>query len=146
MTDHAEPPKSILPAPPEDGIGERIRERRKELDLSVEELAALTALYNYESEEGVSAPTIYRYESKGSKPGARELRLLCEALNVSPSVLLIGEEWSREQEADTKIAAMLRGLIAEVSDKGVRIGQKSNQGRNDDHFIKLTEVKERRNS
>jgi len=146
MTDSEKPMITIGSdaPPPEEGIGDRIRERRKELDLSVEELASLTTMCSSGSEEGISAPTLYRYESKGSKPGARELRLLCEALNVSPSILLLGKEWDLEQESDAKIASILRSLVAEISHGGVRIAGKSNQGRSEWHHFKLTEVKKAR--
>lgn len=41
---------------------------------------------------GISREAIKGYESGRNKPGARELKLLCEALQVSPNVLLFGTE------------------------------------------------------
>lgn len=102
--------------PPEAGIGERIKEKRKSFDLSVEELAALTAEYDIEragqSEGGVSVPTIYRYEKGDRLPGAREIRLLCQALRVSPNWLVLGDAIEREVKADTEIATVVRELYS----------------------------------
>lgn len=41
---------------------------------------------------GISREAIKGYESGRNKPGARELKLLCEALHVSPNMLLFGTE------------------------------------------------------
>lgn len=41
---------------------------------------------------GISRPVLFGYEAGRTKPGARELRLLSEALGVSPNRLLFGTE------------------------------------------------------
>jgi transcriptional regulator with XRE-family HTH domain len=41
---------------------------------------------------GISREAIKGYESGRNKPGAREIKLLCESLNVTPNVLLFGSE------------------------------------------------------
>lgn len=41
---------------------------------------------------GISRPVLFGYEAGRTKPGARELRLLSEALSVSPNRLLFGTE------------------------------------------------------
>lgn len=126
---------------PEDGIGERIKERRKELDLSVEELSALTARYDYEMAKGVSPASIYRYEKvgeDGSLPGARELRLLCDALNVPPNWLLIGGEWDKGGEEAARLVGVLRDILKSVIEP-----QQQGDGtwRGLEHASKLFDVK-----
>lgn len=133
------------PTPPEDSIGERIRQKRKELDFTVEQLAELTALYDYEVEDadkkGISSPTLYRYESNGSKPSAREMRILCEALNVSPNWLLLGEEWSQTIEQDSRVANTLRSLL-DLVDHSQSMPDR-NTSRTEMHSIKVSEIKRR---
>jgi len=143
MSDDNQPQQSN-PIAPEEGISSRIKARRKELDLTVEGLSALTAKYDYQGEGGVSPASIYRYEKggdKGSLPGARELRLLSYALDVSPSVLLLGEEWSKQAEADAQLANAFRGLL-KLSEYDEVTG-KVDGSRRLEHSIKLVEVKER---
>lgn len=41
---------------------------------------------------GISRPVLFGYEAGRTKPGAKELRLLSEALSVSPNRLLFGTE------------------------------------------------------
>ena len=41
---------------------------------------------------GISRPVLFGYEAGRTKPGAKELRLLSEALGVSPNRLLFGTE------------------------------------------------------
>lgn len=74
--------------PPETAIGQRIAYCRGQLDnLSVEALARYT---KYFDAEGVSRNSILRYESGETLPGARELRILCEALWVPLDWLFYG--------------------------------------------------------
>lgn len=146
MADSAETPRTGA-VWPEDGIAERIKKVRKELDLSVEELSALTARFDIEpgrpeAERGISVPTLYRYEANGSKPGARELRILCYALDKSPNWLLLGEEWDREQEVDSRIAGLVRDLLTASSEP--RILLRGNQGRREMHILQLSDIKARR--
>ena len=80
---------------PEDGIGDRIAAKRKELGLNVEEFARLTREYDYrEGGNGIAPSTLRRYEYKegGFNPGAREICLLCDALGVSADWLIRGIE------------------------------------------------------
>lgn len=75
-------------APPESGIGKRIAYCRGQLNnLSVEALARYT---KYFDQDGISKASIVRYESGDSLPGTRELRILCDALWVTPNWLLMG--------------------------------------------------------
>lgn len=74
--------------PEESGIGKRIAYCRGQLDnLSVEALARYTKKFD---SDGVSKASLVRYESGDSVPGARELRILCDALWVPANWLLFG--------------------------------------------------------
>lgn len=116
--------------PPEDGIRLRIKARREELGLNVEELARLTAEYDYAQLEpgekpkskGISPSMLRRYEydseSGGSKPGARELCLLCYALDVSADWLLLGEKPSDDKSPMIRAAeAFVEAVIAIEKDR-----------------------------
>lgn len=82
--------KSVVSAP-EDGIGARIKEARKLAghDLNVEALSRLCREYDQQG-QGITRTTLLRYESGVVFPGARELRILCDALGVSADWLLLG--------------------------------------------------------
>jgi len=72
----------------ETGIGKRVAYCRGQLDnLSVEALARYTKNFDV---DGISRMSIIRYEAGESLPGARELRILCDALWVSPTWMLTG--------------------------------------------------------
>lgn len=86
------PPVRAEPgAAPEDLLGRRVALARAHYKLSAEALSRLSKLIDKAGGRGVSPPSISRYESGESLPGARELRLLCESLAVSPEWLLYGE-------------------------------------------------------
>jgi transcriptional regulator with XRE-family HTH domain len=74
---------------PEDQLGQRIVERRKTKQFSQEALAVMTRLVDPHG-KGISRPTIVSYEKGATLPGARELRLLADALQVTPSWLVLG--------------------------------------------------------
>lgn len=77
---------------PEDQIGSRIAEKRLSKNLTHDGLAKLTKLFDdpSNSKSGISRTTIRGYEVGLYKPGTRELRLLSQALEVSPSWLIFG--------------------------------------------------------
>ncbi|MCO5096445.1 MAG: helix-turn-helix domain-containing protein [Rhodocyclaceae bacterium] len=78
----------MLATPPEKGVGQRIAYCRGQLDnLSVEALARYSKNFD---PAGISRPTIVRYESGENIPGARELRILCDALWVPANWILFG--------------------------------------------------------
>ena len=65
-------------------IGERIKHRRKTLGLSAEEVA---------EKMGVSAATVYRYESSDIlNMGIDKLELIAKALKTTPAALMGWEE------------------------------------------------------
>lgn len=78
---------------PEHGIGDRIKEARQRpaYDLSVEALSRLCRESDGEG-QGITPTTLLRYEQGKVFPGAREIRILCDALDVSADWLLFGVE------------------------------------------------------
>lgn len=79
-------------------IGERIKQRRKKLGLSAEEVA---------DKMGVSAATVYRYESSDIlNMGIDKLELIAKALKTTPAALMGWEEdekqFQKEKSARTK--------------------------------------------
>lgn len=99
---------------PESRMPERLRVARTQLGLSIEALSRLCKDYD-RTGNGVSPPSISRYEAGDSLPGARELRILCDALDVPPAWLLYG----RLEDAGTVKAEseLLRALDAYVRSK-----------------------------
>lgn len=96
---HAAAPKQESPAspvdvkftPPEDGIGGRVALLRSQKELTHDGLSKLSKLAD-PSGVGISRTTIRSYELGNFKPGARELRILSKALQVSPAWLLLGAD------------------------------------------------------
>lgn len=111
--------RSLAPVrhiPPEDSIAERIKAKRTELGLNVEELARLTKEYDYrEGGGGISASMLRRYEYKvgGSNPGAREICLLCDAFGVTADWLVRGIE-TKSETSKRKVADSLFDAVSNV--------------------------------
>ena len=76
---------------PEDGIGDRIRSAREARGLSQTALATRTRMAD-SAGKGVARTVLVGYEAGTFRPGAREMRLICQALSVSPNWLLLGDE------------------------------------------------------
>lgn len=76
---------------PEDGIGDRIRSARDARGLSQTALAARTKIVD-PAGKGVARTVLVGYESGNFRPGAREIRLICQALSVTPNWLILGNE------------------------------------------------------
>lgn len=72
---------------PEKDLGERLQGARRMAGMTQGELSERTKLADLRG-EGVSRAVISLYENGGSRPGPRELRMLCEVLRVSPSYLI----------------------------------------------------------
>lgn len=106
-----EKPKPLPEKAPEKGIGARIKEARlrKENDLTIEALSRLCKLVD-PVEQGIAQPTIVRYEKAEVLPGARELRILCDALNVSADWLIMGQERKGVIDLDVALDALSRVL------------------------------------
>lgn len=144
MTDDAKTPTSSVNPAPEDGMGYRIKDRRKELGLSVEQLSALTVKFDHWKSKGVSSASIFRYEKvgpDGSLPGAREICLLCAALNVTPNWLLLGDEGDKDVKADRELANAARTLVARVM-SGEKWPGDIGGWKDFEHSEKLREVKQ----
>lgn len=89
---HRKPPMiGISDLEPELELGRRIQEAREGVKLTQGELAELTKLADSES-KGISRAVLSFYETGKSRPSPRELRILCEALRVSPNQLIYGTE------------------------------------------------------
>lgn len=80
-------------------IGEYIKQRRKELHLSAEQIADYC---------GVNAATVYRWESGaiGDIPG-RKIKALAEILKISPSIIVGSNDDDDIQEGDLKAPIIL---------------------------------------
>ncbi|MCF8186382.1 MAG: helix-turn-helix domain-containing protein [Sulfuritalea sp.] len=148
MTDNDKLPEITEKKDSELSIGERIQKKRKQLDFSVDQLALLTAAYDFgvlaENDKGLSSQTLYRYEKGEREPATREIRLLCEALNVSADWLIFGKDWNYQQEADTILANSFRALIKNVNDED-RLGAilNKNISRKNMHEMKVLEIRNR---
>lgn len=73
-----------------DKVDIELRKAREEKGLSLADLHRQTA---------ISRTTLHDYESGRSKPGAREIRLLCDALGVTPNRLIYGTEAPFEEKS-----------------------------------------------
>lgn len=83
---------------PEDQLGHRVKAKRLSLRLTHDGLSELSKMADLEG-RGISRTSIRGYELGTYKPGAREIRILCAALHVSPSWLLFGGEDESPQSA-----------------------------------------------
>jgi transcriptional regulator with XRE-family HTH domain len=73
-------------------LGDRIKLKRKELNMSQSELA---------DKVGISYAQIGRYETKDVQPPAKTLTAIADALGVSPDFLIYG---SSDEKAKTKLS------------------------------------------
>lgn len=72
-------------------IGERLSRARQGLSLSQQGIHTRTKLADPEK-VGISRAVLSLYERGVNKPGAREIRLLCDVLKITPNWLLYGLE------------------------------------------------------
>lgn len=96
---------------PEDGIGSRLRAAREMKGLSQ------TAVADYSKEldpdkKGIHRTVLVGYEAGHSRPGAREIRILCETLSITPNWLIYGSEFAGGSEHTAMEAARKNGLFA----------------------------------
>lgn len=111
--------KSIAPqdtdgaslAVPEDGIGSRIRAARDAKGWSQTDLANLTKEIDPQR-KGVSRTVLVGYEGGQFKPAAREIRILCETLSITPNWLIFGSDFAGGTEQVSMEAARKNGLFA----------------------------------
>lgn len=99
---------------PESFLGKRLARAREHYRLKIEALSRLTKSYDVHEGRGISPPSLTRYESGESAPGAREIRLLCEALQVSPHWLVLGEiDAAGSSDTEQKLLAVLKDFVNE---------------------------------
>jgi transcriptional regulator with XRE-family HTH domain len=97
---------------PEKSIGARIKAKREELGLNFEQFAALTREYEA---EGIAAVTLRRYEREGDRatlPALRELRILCDALDVTADYLLRDRRPAEDERRDSADWEELKAIMA----------------------------------
>lgn len=98
-TDHVSPAtetQSVDSDVPEHGIGDRIRAAREARGLSQTALAQRTAMSD-STGKGVGRTVLFGYESGKFRPGAREIRLICQALSITPNWLILGDDAASTQ-------------------------------------------------
>lgn len=76
---------------PEASLGSRLQMLREGKGLTQAKVAELTKRADRDR-KGLSRAVISFYEAGTTRPGPKEIRLLCEALQVSPSYLIYGSD------------------------------------------------------
>lgn len=96
-------------------VNERIKERRLELGMTLEQVA---------EKIGVKRPTIFRYESGAINIKLSTIRKLAEALQTTPEYLMGWQEGHEPKEAepskeelDPKVLMLARGMSKLSEDK-----------------------------
>ncbi|WP_426177745.1 helix-turn-helix domain-containing protein [Massilia sp. TWR1-2-2] len=95
---HLKEEAADISAAPEDGIGSRIRSARESRGFSQTAVSARTKM-NDPKGQGISRTVLVGYEAGHSKPGAREIRMLCECLSVTANWIIFGAEESHQAQA-----------------------------------------------
>jgi transcriptional regulator with XRE-family HTH domain len=92
-------------------ISERLFEIMKEKNISMPELSRMT---------GISRHTIYDWHKKNTNPGADKIQVICEALRISPTELLIGsKDGSTDVQTDLEpdeVDAQIIQMLHEMSE------------------------------
>lgn len=82
------PPKSTQS--PDTDVGDRLRLSREQLGFTQAVVSNRTRMIDSEG-KGVSRTALIGYEQGTSRPGLREIRLLCEVLTITPNWLIFGD-------------------------------------------------------
>lgn len=77
--------------PVDQAIGQRLRDAREARNLSQLHVSTRSKWAD-PTGKGISRTALIGYEAGTSRPGTRELRILCETLNVSPNRLIFGTD------------------------------------------------------
>lgn len=85
------PPTSEAAASDDATVGARLKEAREERGFSQGAVANRTKMQDPEG-KGISRTSLIGYEQGSSRPGLREIRLLCQVLLISPNWLIFGTE------------------------------------------------------
>jgi len=72
-------------------VGLRIRTARENINLTQNAVSSRSRLVDPDG-KGISRTALIGYENGSSRPGLREIRLLCSVLKVSPNWLIFGTE------------------------------------------------------
>lgn len=96
---------------PEDGIGSRLRAAREMKGWSQTGLADMTKEIDLDK-KGIHRTVLVGYEAGHSRPGAREIRILCETLSITPNWLIYGAEFAGGSEHTAMEVARKNGLFA----------------------------------
>lgn len=100
-------------------LGSKIQKRRKELNLTLKELSEKC---------GILPQLISDYENDRKEPGLKNLRALCDALEIYPNYLLIDSEYSLGNKTKTYGEALNHYLEAlALSKHDTLIVDKENQ-------------------
>lgn len=75
-------------------IGERIFRIMNEKNISMPELSRMT---------GISRHTIFDWQRRNTNPGADKIMVICEALQITPEELLVGNQDNEKPEYDHSI-------------------------------------------
>lgn len=106
---------SDMPDTSDQAVGRRIREAREGRGFTQQALSTRSKWVDPEG-KGVSRTTLVAYESGTSRPGTREIRILCESLFVTPNNLIFGRENPFEASHPAREALKVgRGDIGEVA-------------------------------
>jgi len=108
-----EPPEGAKVELPEDGIGGRIRAAREAKGYSQTHLADYTKEVD-PVRKGVHRTVLVGYEAGSTRPGAREIRILCEALSVTPNWLIYGSNFAGGTEQAAMEGVRKNGLFAAI--------------------------------
>lgn len=104
----------LSPGQPEARLGERVARARTHYKLTVEALSRLTKSIDRPEGRGISPPSIARYEANAGQPGARELRLLAQALSVPTDWLIYGHTGTAgSSDVEQQLIDLLRRFVAE---------------------------------
>lgn len=103
--------------PPENWLGDRLKEAREKRGLSQEGLSRLTKVMDSEK-LGISRTVLTGYEKGKFKPGTRELRILFETLALTPNWLILGRadperiqsKYASEAEFESELLKAIRTL------------------------------------
>lgn len=87
-------------------LGVRIRQRRKELELTQKQTAKSV---------GVSAPTISQWEKEETSPRGKNLYALCQVLQCQPEWLLYGEAGTKRADASIIPGPNIQGCVPLIS-------------------------------
>jgi len=96
---------------PEDGIGSRLRAAREAKGHSQTHLAEYTKEVD-PARKGIHRTVLVGYEAGHSRPGAREIRILCEALSITPNWLIYGSDFAGGTDQAAMEGVRKNGLFA----------------------------------